>query len=406
VSTGMVEIAYAGSDRVRAADVRLRAADRNPRLRWNLLSLRDGVITARGSLARGPRGIVRLVLSHGRPDGTVGDWVGRARIRRDGTWGIRKRLPADAHAGGDVSIHFSGSHRPRVGGAQIAKQLLDGQSFNRKPAELEPRLPGQAVAPPASTSPGVSLPSVVVPSLPDVAVGEPIVAWRAVGSAPLSDAEAARRVRRAVEVRPANVAANAYRPSAGEIERFLGGQRDPYGRLPAQYNPALGRVTGDFVGTTDEILQWAAHKWGIPEDVARAVAVTESFWRQAGYGDRRTVADPTLYPLQSRIAGTSDVYESLGLMQVKWRPDGSAGTGSEPLRWKSTAFNVDFWAATVRYYYDGACSWCGAGYSAGQERASIGAWYSPSAWNNAGQQEYATKVYDHVAKRTWAQPGF
>lgn len=243
-----------------------------------------------------------------------------------------------------------------------------------------------------------------VPTLAPVL--QPITVWRVPGSAPLSDGEAAARVSPAVETRPENAAANSYRPSAAEIQTFLTGQRDPYGRLPAEYNPALAKVTGDFVGTTDEILQWAAHKWGIPEDLARAVAVTESWWRQDGYGDRRTVSDPTLYPVQSRISGTSDVYESLGLMQIKWRPDGSVGTGTEPLRWKSTAFNADFWAASVRYYYDGACYWCGATYSAGQEQLSIGAWYSPYPWGNSGQQGYATKVWDHAAKRTWAQPGF
>jgi hypothetical protein len=213
-------------------------------------------------------------------------------------------------------------------------------------------------------------------------------------------------VRPATEIRPENAAANAYRPSAAELQAFLTGQRDTYGRLPTDYNPALAKVTGNFAGTTDEILQWAAHKWGIPEDLARAVAVAETSWRQAGYGDRRTVADPTLYPAQSRIPGTSDVYESLGLMQIKWRPDGSRGTGTEPLRWKSTAFNADYWAATVRYYYDGKCTWCGATYAAGQEKLSIGAWYSPSPWANTGQQSYATKVWDHTITRPWAQPGF
>ena len=32
-------------------------------------------------------------------------------------------------------------------------------------------------------------------------------------------------------------------------------------------------MTGNFVGSTDEIIQWAAWKWGVDEDVIRAVAV-------------------------------------------------------------------------------------------------------------------------------------
>jgi membrane-bound lytic murein transglycosylase MltF len=45
------------------------------------------------------------------------------------------------------------------------------------------------------------------------------------------------------------------------------------------------RVTGRFRGTTDEILQWVAHKHGIAEDVVRAVAVQESWWRMSAVGD-------------------------------------------------------------------------------------------------------------------------
>lgn len=406
MSTGIMEIGYKGNDRVRATDVRLRAANGKARLQRDLLSLHDRVVTAGGSLASGAQGVVRLILSYVRPDGTVGEWQGRARIRQDGRWGMQETLPADARAGGYVSMQFTGSYRPRLRGEQIAKQLLDGQSFGRKPVDPDSR-PTAGTSPLVSTPPRVS-PPVPVPTAPELPAIDlqPITAWRAPGSAPLSDAEAARRVRPAPEIRPQNAAANAYRPSAAEIQTFLTGQRDTHGRLPAEYNPALAKVTGNFTGTTDEILQWAAHKWGIPEDLARAVAVTESYWRQAGYGDRRTVSDPTLYPAQSRISGTSDVYESLGLMQIKWRPNGSVGTGTEPLRWKSTAFNADFWAASVRYYYDGACSWCGATYSAGQEKASIGAWYSPYPWANPDQQGYATKVWDHATKRTWTQPGF
>jgi soluble lytic murein transglycosylase-like protein len=35
-------------------------------------------------------------------------------------------------------------------------------------------------------------------------------------------------------------------------------------------------VTGNFRGTTDEIIRWAAWKWGIDEDLLRAVAARES----------------------------------------------------------------------------------------------------------------------------------
>ena len=45
------------------------------------------------------------------------------------------------------------------------------------------------------------------------------------------------------------------------------------------------RVTGNFTGTTTEIFQWAACKWGIDEDTIRAAAVQESSWRMSMVGD-------------------------------------------------------------------------------------------------------------------------
>jgi hypothetical protein len=220
--------------------------------------------------------------------------------------------------------------------------------------------------------------------------------WRAVGSPPLTDAAAKTLVVSRAENRPANTVANHYLPTASELTVFHGA---------GSFNPLEQHVTGGFTGTTDEILQWGALKWGIPVDVLRAVAVTESYWSQDQLGDRRDGVNANLYPAQSRIDADS-VYESLGITQVKWRPDGSLHPGTEPLRWKSTAFNVDYWGATIRYYFDGRCSWCTSGYGPGQPWESIGAWYQPSPWRGAGMLDYIAKVQGHLANRTWEQTGF
>jgi hypothetical protein len=239
-------------------------------------------------------------------------------------------------------------------------------------------VPGPAPAPAPGPAPG------------------PVVSWRAVGSAPLSDAAAKALVTTRAETRTANAVANHYLPTAPELSAF---------HAAGSFNRLERYVSGGFAGTTDEILQWGAHKWGIPEDVLRAVAVTESWWRQSGMGDRRDGVDASLYPAQSRIDFDS-VYETLGLMQIKWRPDGSLHPGTEPLRWKSTAFNVDYWGASIRYYYDGLCDWCTAGYGVGQAWNSVGAWFNPWPWTNSGAQAYVAQVRDHIANRTWAGAGF
>jgi hypothetical protein len=38
----------------------------------------------------------------------------------------------------------------------------------------------------------------------------------------------------------------------------------------------LARVDGRFTGTTDGVFQWAACKWGVPDNLVRADAVIES----------------------------------------------------------------------------------------------------------------------------------
>jgi hypothetical protein len=236
------------------------------------------------------------------------------------------------------------------------------------------------------------------------------VQWAPVGSRPLTDAQAAALVARQPENRPANAVANAYVPTDAQLSAFQAA-RDNYGETPAQYNPLYRYVDGRSGlahPSTGDLIQWAAHKWGIPEDWIRAQMAAESWWNQSQLGDRRSVSssDYLLYPLSARILGTSDVYVSMGVMQVSWRPDGSNDPGTEPLRWASTAFNLDYYAATVRYYYDGYCTWCGAGYGPGQAWASIGAWYNPSPWNNAGAQSYVATVKSYVTSKPWTRFGF
>jgi Ca-dependent carbohydrate-binding module xylan-binding len=241
----------------------------------------------------------------------------------------------------------------------------------------------------------------------------PRLTWAPVGASPLSDEEATTLVTHRPETRPENSAANDYVPTDAELDAFHS--------APGIFNPLTRYVTGQPGlpdPSTDDLIQWAAQKWGIPEDWLRAEYVQESNWYQnlgpnRGWGDSRSMSESEClqHPSFARIDSNGDghcdgAYESLGITQVKWRPSDSPHPGTEPLRWKSTAFNIDYQAATVRYYYDGLCNWCGAGYSAGQAWNSIGAWFSPKPWLNSGQLGYIGRVQSNLANRVWESDFF
>jgi hypothetical protein len=237
------------------------------------------------------------------------------------------------------------------------------------------------------------------------AVLHPQLVWAPPGSRPLPDSVARRLVTPRPEQHPENVPANRYVPTAAELRSFYTA-RDSEGQPVVRFNPLLRYVTGNSGladPSTDELIQWAAHKWGIPEDLMRAQLTVESGMRMTQLGDRRSVGTESWesYPLRARIAGGTGVYESMGIAQVKWLPDGSVGAGTEPLRWRSTAFNLDVYAATLRYYYDGRCRWCGPGYRRGEPWQSVGAWFSPQPWDDPAARTYVARVRTALEARTW-----
>jgi hypothetical protein len=228
--------------------------------------------------------------------------------------------------------------------------------------------------------------------------------WRSPGAKPRSDARATARVVRAPESVPGNSRANRYVPSRAQLASFRGAT-DETGQTTTTANRLLRYVTGRprlRKPSTEMLIQWASHKWGIPTDLIRAQMFVESKWRQSHLGDLEQVPPSwyVRYPAFARVTG-GQVYQSLGIAQVKWTPNGKVGAGTEPLRWKSTAFNLDYYAATIRYYYDGACHWCTGGYGPGQAWNSVGAWYSPNPWANPDARRYAGRVRQALEDRPW-----
>jgi hypothetical protein len=183
----------------------------------------------------------------------------------------------------------------------------------------------------------------------------------------------------------------------------------------SRFNPYLVSVDGRdglHNPSTDDLIQWAAHKWGIPEDWLRAEYVQESYWNSFQLGDEAAVKPAWYrqYPLQARLPRRLSVLQSMGLTQVKWIPDGSVGPGSEPLRWESTAFNVDYQAATVRFYYDDPqgrrSAWGDSQYAPCQPWNSIGGWFEPYPWGNRGQEQYIRSVQQHLGDEDWTRAHF
>jgi hypothetical protein len=224
------------------------------------------------------------------------------------------------------------------------------------------------------------------------------------GSALASDAQCATRVRHKPENKPMN---DGYNVTLGDQQ--LGS--DVFnGDDPRAYTELGVRVTGHFSGTTDEILQWAACKWGIDEDVVRAQAAVESWWHQGARGDWGAdasrcppghglgVDDPTNHP--------DTCPESWGLLQTRYPYHTSAWPGMAG----SSAFQVDTAYAIWRACYEGYEGWLnqvdrGRDYGPGDVWGCVGRWYA-GRWHTSEAEYYIGRVKDYLNSRIWEQPYF
>ena len=195
------------------------------------------------------------------------------------------------------------------------------------------------------------------------------------GFGPLSDAEAGARVNQSSwEPREENLRANQRRPSDDQLRDFR--------RRSVMMNRF--DVTGRYGGTTDEILQWAARKWGFDPDLFRAVAAVESYWNMSAVGDGGL---------------------SFGIFQMK-----KTYHCCLPLSAKYTAFNADYYGAILRSYYDGKEKWLnkyerGERYGAGDIWGSVGSWWA-GRWRTPGALAYIHRVQDALKDEPWRERWF
>jgi hypothetical protein len=229
----------------------------------------------------------------------------------------------------------------------------------------------------------------------------------------------------------------------------------------------LRRVDGRFTGTTDEILQWAACKWGLPDNLLRADAVDESTWfqylhfsRDAGaggggggscywkYGCGDAFSSPTAasvtycrgistqgmtpatvhdyqrdpvtssggYPYTPQSGMCPKTFSILGVMswdapawEAPYRAYPGNQNGTFPFTRDSTAAAADYWGAYIRGCYEGWAYYLkdtgSRKYGPGQLWGCVGSWYSGS-WEDPGARSYISNVKKQDHDHTWLTRAF
>lgn len=258
------------------------------------------------------------------------------------------------------------------------------------PAQPGPNQPPTSPSPPVSVPPPIRPYFLTVPSsqngLPPAGIPRP-------------DATCAAEVTPEPENRPQNTTANHTVPAAPSTISW-----SPSLDYWTDFIADRNRITGDFIGTTDEILQWVACKWGIDENIVRADAVIESYWVQSLVGDNCGVAGEASY----------------GILQVMNEDcSGDSIHGGWPYTQDDTALDADYWGARLRACFDGAFynggSWLYDGQTIAQVIAQhgedyalwgcVGSWNSGN-WYDSKAQNYIAEVQSDYDSKPWLKPGF
>ena len=221
-----------------------------------------------------------------------------------------------------------------------------------------------------------------------------------------SDAKAAAEVHRSTwEPRADNTRYNHAIPGHLRLQRetVAAHAYDP------QWNKfILDRITGNFSGTTDEIFQWTAAKWGLPDNLLRTIAYMESGWRQSNLGDY--VGDRAECPPGYTRLPCPVTFGIVGTKSTSW-------PGIFPWNRDSTAASVDVLGGWLRGCYNGWVWWLrdhgnrsrGA-YHAGDLWGCAGAWYSGD-WHDGpvsgqGGENYILRAENWFKLRPWLRPRF
>jgi hypothetical protein len=273
-------------------------------------------------------------------------------------------------------------------------------------------------------------PSVTPATAPPAAARFPLHPHGSPTSLP-SGRQCERRVSRSTwEPRPDNYGPNHHMPDPNAVRRsFASRPRSGLGTYDRRWDTwMLPRVDGQFTGTTDEIIQWSACKWGLSDNMLRAVLVRESTWYQYQiYPSGRCVPQWgcgdffTNEPYSARAKFCAELarfgrdYQSdygpgrcpktfsiAGVMAWSSPDWGFAWPGNQngtfPFSRDSTAFAVDYLAGELRGCYEGWKWWLHD--RPGDIWGCVGAWYAGD-WRSPEAETYMTFVRQTMRSRTW-----
>jgi len=201
------------------------------------------------------------------------------------------------------------------------------------------------------------------------------------------------------EDKAANKAYNK-RIGHGVGSKFFGG-----GDSPKAQKLIAPLITGDFTGTTIDILRWAACKWGIDQDIVFAQAAVESWWQQDTEGDFGTDA-ADCPPGHRQLDKQGECAQSWGILQNRYPYE----VGAWPALINSTAMNADTAYGIWRACFDGYETWLntvtrGGWYKAGNAWGCVGRWFA-GRWLTPAALGYIKKVKQYLKEKVWLKPDF
>ena len=181
----------------------------------------------------------------------------------------------------------------------------------------------------------------------------------------------------------------------------------PYANDTRANTEIASQVDGNFTGSTDEILRWAACKWGIDPDLVRALATNESWWRQRLRNNWTTHCPDRHPPGSDDVTRPDECHRDYGILQLNYEFFDAVWPGMAD----STAMNVDTVLAVIRTCYEGYQLWLhnvappDRPYVAGDIWGCLGR-YRSGGWYDTTAINYMHNVQNYLIERRWEQPYF